>query len=65
VIIDAIESLANGGVGFSQPEESVIAQTPQNAGLGKTDSVLCPSGVAAVPEEHRRHNGRPSCRNRG
>ncbi|WP_427858458.1 hypothetical protein [Ensifer adhaerens] len=40
MIIDAVKCLANGGIGFSKREESVIAQTSQNAGLGETDTVL-------------------------
>jgi hypothetical protein len=40
VIIDAIERLANSGIGLSKREESLLAQPPQNARLGKTDSVL-------------------------
>nr|WP_165922058.1 hypothetical protein [Rhizobium azibense] len=31
VVVDAIECLANGGIGFSKREEGLIAQTPQNA----------------------------------
>lgn len=40
MIIDAIEGLANGGISLSKREERVIAQTPQDARLGKTDPVL-------------------------
>lgn len=31
VIIDAIECLANGGIGLGQREEGLVAQPPQNA----------------------------------
>ncbi|MER8543167.1 hypothetical protein NKH17_27825 [Mesorhizobium sp. M1334] len=40
VVVDAIERLGNGGIGLSQREESLVAQAPQNAGLGETHSIL-------------------------
>ena len=40
VVVDAIERLGNSGIGLSQREESLVAQAPQNAGLGETHSIL-------------------------
>ena len=40
VAVDAIECLANGNIGLSKREKGLIAQPPQNAGLGKPDAIL-------------------------
>ncbi|MER9426867.1 hypothetical protein NKI88_31390 [Mesorhizobium sp. M0317] len=64
VIIDALECLANGGIGLGQREEGLVAQPPRMHDWAKRTpfSTFNPSAVAAVPEERRRHDGMPSCR---
>ena len=55
VIVDPVHGAGDGGVGFGQREEPLVAQATQDAGLGEADPVLHLRLIPRPPRARRQH----------